>query len=329
MKISYCRYKLNPAVNLSNTVPAGRPSEGALLRVQWFQGPCGYSDCHPWPEFGDEPLDKQIELLSRGRLTALTEQSIWMAKRDAVLRREKLNALKIYARPKNHFLITDYKIVTDWDLSQAKLSGFGTIKVKLGREPEAEAEWLNRICKMFGFRIRADFNAKGDFSSFHNFMQKIAPYTKLRIEYIEDPMPYDIKAWREASDLAPLAMDLESKKVNWEVEKLPFKHLVLKPAIQDVDVMMAHCRIKDLKVSISSYMDHPVGIVHAAYVASEIKKKYPATMIDCGLLSQKIYQFNDFMAHIEIQGPYLQGTKGTGIGFDDLLKQQAWVPLKS
>jgi O-succinylbenzoate synthase len=331
MNIYFSRYTLNPAASPKDRASLV-PREGALLKVEWTDGHTdgvGYADCHPWPEYGDLDLDEQLKKLKRGSLTDLTEQSIWLAKRDALLRSQGQNAIKQNPRPKSHYLLPHVESCTDSDLQDIRRLGFEILKCKVGRNPEAEAEALIRLTKQYKFTYRLDFNALGDYSYFDRFIHRLDLHTRKRIEYVEDPCPYDPQAWKEANDVVKVALDLEYKKVKWtEGEKPPFQIIILKPAVQDVEEAVRHCLDHNLSLVVTSYMDHPVGQVHAAYIAGELKKTYPSMVLDTGILSHSAYQFSDFTSYLKTQGPYLHQVDGTGIGFDSLLERQTWVPLK-
>ena len=99
------KYELVPIGNLGAAADE-KPRAGALFKVQWPNGNVGYSDIFPWPELGDEPLAQQISMLGKGQLTPLIEQSIWLAKKDAALRKTNTNAFK--AAPKIKTLGVNY-----------------------------------------------------------------------------------------------------------------------------------------------------------------------------------------------------------------------------
>ena len=83
----------------------------------------------------------------------------------------------------------------------------------------------------------------------------------------------------------------------------------------------------DLKVVVTSSLDHPVGVAHACNVASDLKKNYPNMVLDCGLLSLRAYKPSEFFGRILTTGPYFSGVNGTGVGFDDLLQRIEWTPI--
>jgi O-succinylbenzoate synthase len=104
--------------------------------------------------------------------------------------------------------------------------------------------------------------------------------------------------------------------------------MVIKPARTDIEKAVAKVNQHALKMVVTSSIDHPVGVAHALYVATELKKFNPNTLLDCGCLTLRVYKPNEFANTIQVTGPYLAGIKGTGIGFDDLLEKTPWVKVQ-
>lgn len=304
--------------------------KGALLKVQWPSGNIGYSDVCPWPEFGDLVIEEQLSALAKGRLSPLLEQSIWLAKKDAALRKQGKNAFVGVAKVKNHYLVKDLSKFADSQMKEVRGAGFTTLKIKVGQSIDDEAKHVIRLLRQNPILVRLDFNAKTDFSQFERFLSHFGASEKPRIEFVEDPLPWDLEAWREASKFAPLAVDLEYHKIDWEKisTKPPFSTLVVKPARLDVDKALHWINKFALKMVVTSSLDHPIGNAHALSVATELKKFYPNTLLDCGCLTLRSYKPNEFTARVQTVGPYLKEISGTGIGFDDLLERIEWTPLQ-
>ena len=303
---------------------------GALLKVQWPNGNIGYADVHPLINFGDSPIDAHLEALAKGKMSTLVEQAIWMAKKDSVMRQNKTNAFSTAVRVKNHYLITDFTKFTDSNLKEVRTSGFTTLKMKVGFDLDEEAKFVVRTIKQNPVLMRLDFNARVGYDEFIRFMAQIGPTERAKIEFVEDPMPWNHQAWIEAAKLVTLAADHEMQNINLDKIKgsVPFKVVVIKPARQDVEKLVKTIDRHALKMVITSSMDHPVGIAHAGLVAAELKKFYPNTLLDCGCLTLRTYRPNEFTMRVMTQGPYITGVAGTGIGFDDLFAKQTWVPVK-
>lgn len=329
MKFWTSKYELFPW-HAIGSVADNKPREGALLKVQWPNGAIGYADIFPWPEFGDASLDEQIKALARGKLSNVVEQSIWLAKKDAVWRRDGKNIHSGAAKVKNHYLISDFMKFTDENMKEAKSAGFTTFKIKVGRAVDEEGKFVARFIKQNSMMVRLDFNAKSDFSEFERLMSHLGPAEKARVEYVEDPVPWDIEAWQEISELVPIAIDNESEHLDLEKfsEKPPFQIMILKPSRQDMEKAINFVNKFGLKMVVSSSLDHPVGIAHACAQASELKKFYPNRVLDCGCLSMRTYKPNEFSTQIQTTGPFLKDIRGSGIGFDDLFNRIEWTPVE-
>ncbi|PWU12363.1 MAG: hypothetical protein C5B49_16485 [Bdellovibrio sp.] len=344
MKIWYSLYTLKPQAGKSpprrSQVGAlgtsadqvkedNRNREGALLRILWADGCLGYSDCFPWPEYGDRGVTEELHQLAKGRLSPLLEQSFWLARRDGVARKEKRHLLRKLPRVKNSLLILDVASFNEDLLGDAKRVGFTSAKVKVGNDPDKEFALIDRLIRMLGFTVRLDFNSKGTFDGVQKFLERFQPAIKPFIEYIEDPFPFDPVDWREINRLVPLALDWEWRSVNWErfVVEAPFKVIIIKPARQDVPSAIELMNRHGLRMVITSSLDHPVGIMHAAAVAGEAKKTFPNKLLDCGCFTHLAYQANEFAKLLPRQGPYISETPGYGVGFDEALGKCQWVEL--
>ncbi|WP_413291657.1 o-succinylbenzoate synthase MenC [Bdellovibrio sp. HCB185ZH] len=326
IKLSYYEYVLTPFTTL-NAVSAGLPRRGALIKVEWPQGFVGYGDLHPWPELGDTPLDDQLAALKKGRISAQVEQTIWLARKDANLRKKGKTILTAGEKVRNNFLVSNSAEIVPGFLDELKRQSYSTIKLKVGRDLAAEATAITRMAAA-GFKIRLDFNGTGSWQIFEKFFSGLTAQEKVWIEYVEDPFPYDADTWADAKKLVKVACDAPYEKVDWENStKVPFDILVIKPAKMDVDKAIERCKKFNLKATVTSYMDHPVGSMGALAVAMECKELYPNIMLDAGCLTYRSYQMDQFAANINTTGPFLSNVKGTGIGFDLLLRDLPWQKL--
>lgn len=309
-------------------VATTEPRSGALLKMEWPDKKVGYADIFPWPEFGDADIDTQLLALARGRISFLVEQAIWLGRKDAIMRSMGVNGLHGGTKIKNHFLITDFTTIADRHIADIKNAGFTTVKIKCGRNIHLEALFIQKLINQFALMVRVDFNSRLDFSNFQRFMGFFSQRDISKIEYIEDPFPYDTANWTEASKLVPLAVDFEYENVDWShIKSPPFKVIIIKPSRMDVDRAIGRCTTFNLKYSVTSSLDHPVGIVHAAIVAGELRKNYGTYFLDSGCLSLRAYKSTEFNNKILVQGPYITQVTGLGIGFDDVLEGQDWQLL--
>ncbi len=279
------RYELFPRQRLSALAGAD-PRRGALLRYS-----DGYADIHPWPELGDAPLDRQLGLLARGEETALTAASLRFARLDGAARREGRSLFDGVTVPESH-----------WPSAAGEApESFDTVKVKM------PGGWL----PPHG-RLRLDFNATVGAEEFERIALTLP---KERIDFVEDPCPYDGAVWRRLRESTGLRLALDR-----QVAYVGVDALIVKPAVQAIEQMDLP---SGMEIVVTSYLDHPVGQLHAAAVAGRI-----ATSDRCGLVTHVLYERNDFSERLELDGARLVSPGGAGIGFDDLLERLPWERLR-
>ena len=280
------RYELVPRTRLNALAPAAGPRRGALLRMG-----NGFADIHPWPELGDLPIDGQLAMLARGEETALTAASVRFAQLDGAARLEGRSLFERLTIPESH-----------WPAGAGEApAAFDTIKVKMpgGALP-------------VGGRLRLDFNGAVDAAEFERIASSLP---RERIDFVEDPCPYDASVWSGLRKRLGLRLALDRAVAIAGVDVL-----VVKPAVQSVEASKLP---GGMEIVVTSYMDHPVGQLHAAAVAARL-----ATSSRCGLVTHLLYQANAFSERLEIDGARLVPPIGTGIGFDDLLEGLPWVRLR-
>lgn len=327
IEIQYHPYVIKPIQSL-NAAGAKGFRQGALFKVHWTEGLTGYADLHPWPELGDLTLVEQLDDLRTGRMSPQIEQTIWLAHRDAVARKDKVSLFSKGEKIRNNFLLTHYTEIQPEFLDEIKKQGFTTVKLKCGRNLEEEAEALTHLAAA-GLRIRLDFNAIVSWPLFSKFISKLSPEVKAFIDYVEDPFPFDYATWGEAKKLVRLALDNQYDKVPWgKIPEAPFDVIVAKPAKMDMQKALSHCEKWKLQMTITSYMDHPIGVAHATALAMEYKKLYPDLILEAGCLTHRLYQMEPFAAELNTQGPYLLKPAGTGVGFDKMLEALPWQSLQ-
>jgi O-succinylbenzoate synthase len=277
MRIYVHRYTLVPRRRLSGVAREG-VRHGALLRVD-----DGFADVHPWPELGDAPLDEQLALLARGETTALTRASLHLAGIDGDARSRGVSLFQGLEIPLSHWPGNDPP------------PEFDTVKVKDTKDlPQ-------------GVRLRIDFNAQLTPDEFLEIAKGL-PHD--RVDFIEDPCPYEERTWRELQRRSGLRLALDRFDGVTDV-------LVHKPALQ------SHWPVHG-DIVVTSYMDHPVGQFGAAYVAATHRVNRR-----CGLFTHVLYEPDAFLERIESDGARLRPLGGTGVGFDDVLESLTWTELRA
>jgi O-succinylbenzoate synthase len=311
--IEYWRYALTPKRRLSAVAVDG-VRRGALIRVNG-----GVADVHPWPELGDLPLDEQLALLARGETTPLTKASVALASIDASARRDGRSPFDGLAIPPSHWPGPDPP------------AAFDTVKLKsIDVIPD-------RV------RLRIDFNAT---LTAEEFVQIAAALPRERIDFIEDPCSYDPSIWRELRERTGLRLALDRAPSSSQhrqeclchtgsgdnaiqsASQYPMWHrhsclcsvnsydvLILKPALGEIFCTHA-------EVVVTSYMDHPIGQLCAAYAAATAN-----ITSTCGLVTHVLFENDPFIERMRIEGTRLVPPEGSGWGFDDLLEKLPWQKL--
>jgi O-succinylbenzoate synthase len=277
MRLWFHRYELTPRRALSSLARAGA-REGALLRTE-----DGFADLHPWPELGDLPLEEQLALLAREEPTAQALASLRLARADGDARRRGVSLFEGLVIPDSHWPGADPP------------QGFDTVKIK-GVEPVPAH-----------VRIRIDFN--GTLTA-NGFVRLAETLPKSRVDFVEDPCPYDAATWRELRQLTGLRLAID--RYEGDVADV----VVHKPALR------ADLPAFDREVVVTSYMDHPVGQLGAAWVAAT-----HAVSRRCGLMTHELYEPDPFVERMRRDGARLVPPAGTGVGFDDLLAKLPWKAL--
>lgn len=254
----------------------GVSRQGALLRAG-----DGFADVHPWPELGDAPLDEQLALLQRGETTPLTRASLHLAAIDADARRRGVSLFEGLTIPLSHWPGADPP------------PEFDTVKLKRVMDVPAHV------------RIRIDFNAR---LTPEEFLRVAETLPRERIDFIEDPCPYDVEVWRDLRARTGLRLALDRFPGDADV-------LVHKPALQTEWPVHND-------VVVTSYMDHAIGQFFAAYVAAthDVNPR-------CGLMTHVLYEPDAFFDRVERDGARLLPPGGTGVGFDDLLERLPWTSI--
>ncbi|HEX2833451.1 MAG TPA: hypothetical protein VHW00_10570 [Thermoanaerobaculia bacterium] len=282
MRLWVHRYTLMPKRRLSGVAREGA-REGALLRAD-----DGFADLHPWPELGDAPLDQQLALLARGETTPLTRASLHLAGLDGDARRRGVSLFEGLTIPSSHWPGNDPH------------PAFDTIKIKGVMDVPDHV------------RVRIDFNAT---LTPQEFLRIAETLPKERIDFIEDPCPYDETVWQELEMRSGLTLAYDHPPAANANRQPATRVLIHKPAIHE------HWPVHQ-NIVVTSYMDHAIGQFGAAYIAATHE-----TNARCGLFTHVLYEPDAFLERISADGARLLPPNGTGIGFDDLLEQLSWTSI--
>lgn len=309
MQIAYHLYQLHYKENYG-TVAQGKTRQGALLRITSEDGLIGYCDCHPWFELGDLPLPEQLSLLAQNQRTPLLECSLEFARLDAEARRDQRSLFEGMTIPPSHQLVD-----LSANIQELSSQGISHFKLKTGTCPEKE---ISAMESWDGVHLRLDFNEKLSRQAFLEYWGKIPLKTKQQIDFVEAPYPYDADAWSKDQEMLGVAFAADRSALK------AFAHYhVHKPAVEKTPELPD----KNVQLVVTSYLDHPLGQMCAAYTAGKLKALYPDQVSYCGLLTHKCYQDDPFIRSVYSVGPQLFPSQGTGFGFDELLKELPWQSL--
>ncbi|MEM1282357.1 MAG: enolase C-terminal domain-like protein [Chlamydiota bacterium] len=303
----------------------GNNRKGALLKVIFNSGGIGYADCHVWPELGDPSLEEMMGHIRFKRNDhPHFKNMIINAYIDLCSRRDKRLVGYENHIIKNHYLFPSVENLSHQFLEKLKDEGYSHIKLKVGRDIDREAE---KIIKSFSscssFKIRLDFNARVNKHEYINFLTSLTK-KKLPIEFCEDPFPYDIDEWTQVQKETgiPIAADRYANKIFQEKE-FPFI-IIIKPAVDNITEIAN--RIKKQKFVVTSYLDHPIGQVAAAFHAQNLDLRFPKNGMCHGLLSHHVYEPTDYSKQLSQKGPYFVFPKGYGFGYGEQLRKESWIP---
>jgi O-succinylbenzoate synthase len=284
------RYTLRSKAPLNAVVP-GRAHEGALVKIGG-----GYGCLQPWPELGDQPLDRQLSILSKGGFTAMLERLRICCKLDEAARKLGRSEFVDFAIPPSH--------------GYGELDG-GVVKVKCGPDVAAEVARLKRFAAA---KLRLDFNATLTPDSFRDFTRRLDDATAARIDFIEDPFDASFDVWEKVQKSVPFALASDRVPVPAAVE-------IVKPALHTM-------QRRRRRVVITSNMDHPIGQLFAAREAAAYYTAHPDQAEVCGLATHLLFEPDPFLERLRCDAENrLIFPGGTGFGFDDLLENLPWQRL--
>lgn len=327
MKIAVSEYELYPLGQLS-ALRGPQPKRGCLLRLT-KDGSQGYADLCPLTEYGDLSLAKQLESLASGTPTALAQQSLYLAEKDLIARKEK-RSLYGDAIIRNHFLVKDILEFDIRSLPQLAIQGFHHIKFKMGRQLSLEKLMLEEVMsqliseKQSRIKLRLDFNGTLNYEKFKDFLASLSEEQIRLIEFIEDPFAFDESQWLGIQKEFKVSLAVDFNDQAFQTNGDAFDVLVLKPARQDY-LKIAE-QFSDKKIVVTHTQDFLVGQLHALAAAYELKSKN-FDLLTCGLQLVDTFEPSVFQSLVDYNGDQILPPKGSGIGLDQDLEQQEWTAL--
>jgi O-succinylbenzoate synthase len=260
--------------------------------------------------------------------TPLANLALRHARTDGAARRAGLSLFDGLPEVRSHALFTDWTAAPRSTFEQCIAEGYAAVKLKIGGDPQREAEALNDLVDI-PLRWRLDANASfttgGE--SIDTLLANLDPNIRQNIEFLEDPMPYDPFAWSKLSEREkiPLALD-------WELPATPppwpgAQIIVIKPASQDAFPLALAAAHSGMQIVVTHSMDHPVGQSVALWTAMRLRQRHGDVVLDGGLQAVGLYEPDEFSAQIRHEGPQTIPPPATGFGFDQQLASLPWTEL--
>lgn len=341
--------------------PRAHRSRGALIAVRNSTQYWGYADLHPWETLGDLEIEEQLSLIKKGSPTIQSEITLLAAQRDLRARENQENLIHYSPEIINHYLLLDDNELNPIFSSSLFLER-DSIKpfiVKCKVSPLNFKFLINLINeesqkkRSFPLRWRLDFNSLFSYDDVINFWSQLSLKSKDLIDFIEDPCPYSRDLWNQLINKSiPLAMDLELRSLfkskynkttgfsTFEVEENLLNELstqnlifVLKPAIQKMEFWHQWLKKNPHHFIITSYLDHPVGLLHALYWSEIFYKDFSYLMKESGLnlslSNDYLLKYWPFLKQNFDQGNFWtnQNQIESGIGFTQKLESLSWQIL--
>ncbi|MGK0190264.1 MAG: O-succinylbenzoate synthase [Verrucomicrobiales bacterium] len=315
--IEFWRYVLQPSAAL-NARSGHAPCEGALLRIDG-----GHGCVHPWPALGDLSLDQQLSRLADGRPTFQTSRALYCCSIDGAARKEHRSLFHGLEIPKSHVIVVDAAHL-GLRAPEFHAEGFDTVKVKVGRDIDREATLINAfaaewIARHPGHKIRLDFNASIAPADVLIFAAALSRAARGSIDFIEDPCPYAAGTWHALQQKTGLTFALDRDEEQHRTgAAIPIR--VWKPACSPAPPASSSARLV-----VTSYMDHAIGQMFAAYEAA----RFPGKLETCGLLTHSLFECDGFFDSLRVSDARLVQQQGHGLGFDGMLSALPWKSLKT
>lgn len=173
--------------------------------------------------------------------------------------------------------------------------------------------------------VRLDFNESMEPDALCRWVDSLSERARSRIDFIEDPCPYDPETWSRLRSHCGirLALDRQGDRADGG-----FDVLVIKPAVASMDRVKTVLQEQGCAYLVTSYMDHPIGQLFAAHEAMLLARQFPQQTLLAGLATHLLW--DDLPQSFSLgSGPHLRLPQGTGLGLDDVLASLPWKALSN
>jgi len=297
------RYELQAAGALN--ARTGRSIyEGVLVRSG-----AGFGCLHTWPELGDPTLEECLGDLAGERKLALVRRTMACVEADGAAREAGRSLFEGLEVPRSHATLP---VLNAAVLGEAVTRGFAQVKVKAGRVVGKELSEIRRMMKVFpGLGWRIDFNEKAAAAELLGEFKNWSQEEMAGIDFLEDPVSYVGRDWAKLGRETGMAL---ANDRHVEEDRGDSEVLIVKPAVNEM--------VQGERVVVTSYMDHPLGQVFAAWEAA----RAGVTEV-CGLQTHGLFTANGFTEALGQVRPEFGVPEGAGLGFGDLLEELPWMRL--
>ena len=288
-------------------------TDGVLLKIDE-----GFSVLHPQSSLGDLLLEQQIEALRAGEITPLLRQSLVCARIDAQARKKGISLFENLEVPETHCqVLADLGLV-----KQVEQLGFKVLKLKMDKDWKKWVSFLSDCIDQYPkLRWRLDFNGQGSFNSLEKLLSQVKGL-KQQVDFIEDPVALEEMDVAKLKDLGvPIALDRHLLHLSDEFKTSDFIG-IYKPAIDDPKILESNIE----EWVVTSYLEHPLGALWAAYCAALFKREQNLKIQHGGWIEKGIFD-NDWTHGWNQCGPSFRIPSGTGLGMDKYLGRLEWMPL--
>ena len=281
--VKFHKYSLS-FVNPPNARTPSSKIKGALIMING-----GYGCIQPWPTLGDKNLEYHLDSILSETPSEIAQAAIKCCMIDSEARKNKFNLFESIKIPKHHLTLNHHEYD---ELNTSLLNQFTHIKLKSDNNYNSTIKIMNELME-FNFRI--DFNNSLTPDQLIGFCDSLSRDLIERIDFIEDPFPYDQKLWNEYQDRTGINFALDRGPYNADKG---FSVRVWKPLITPkVESNSPIC--------ITHNMDHELGRRYAIYCASVSK----------------------YCDDIHGTGEFNANNNGHGLGMDEYLKSLSWNDL--
>lgn len=299
---------------------------GLLLKIQFNASLVGYSSVQTYPQFGDPTLEEVEQsiltwLRTGDSKSQITKNIVNWANRDAIARKQNLS-LKVDPQCfENHFLVNDMKTLTSESLKQVKHQGYKIIKFKMGRNLAEETQILRCQAELKNFKWRLDFNASLNKSQWISWGKENLDLFK-NIEFVEDPIPFDLDDWRVVKQSLPVKLALDfhlEQHLRQQQTAEVVDVIVIKPMVDNIDDVIQWVIKHDKKYLFTSYLDHVIGQKNAQLDLMQYLPKMKDSLLACGLNSNFVFEQTSYSEFTE--------NSAQGIGYTSLLQGEKWQEI--